>query len=675
MLAKIRTSLLTARHAELLHFQPYAENHGLLIHPQYAGFKLPYFTLDGKVDPDFYRFRFTQDHPTKGFGSLVTPEKPRRYAQPAGSSCGVYLPPLLDKTWRVIAKDPNTALVLTEGELKAACACTLGAPTIGLGGVYNWRSAKKHQELLPILDEFVWEGRPTNLCFDSDIATNPMVRAAASFLASVLSSRGAKTLWTKLLPGEHGEKQGMDDLAYAQGPQALMDALAHATPIGSGIALYELNNDVALVRSTGEVVELSTGIVYSSKMFTDTVYRNRTYVDWGASEKGVTKYTAKEWLAWDFRNEVASVDYDPACDNVVTPAGDYNSWYARQWACLPSDKGTTAPWEDLFKWVFAGMDELLQQWVRQWFAYPLQYPGAKLNSAMLVWGRRQGTGKTMLGETMAEIYGSNYGTVNTMQLDSQFTEWAVDKQFIVGDEISLGDKRQTANCLKDMITRATLRLNVKNRKSYVVKDHTNFYFTSNHEDAIYMENDDRRIFVHCVESEPLSQKQYQSYQKWLKQDGGAARLFYYLKNEVDCATFDPQARAPMTRAKAEMMTSGRGDAEDWCVQVKINPDSVLKTGFDLYRTVDLLDAYDPDHRERIKVIGIGKALGAAGVAQVANGSNNGMIEGMRTRFWAVRNVSRYRLTTAAEAAKEYQAERDNSPKKKFEAEVQKRRVQ
>lgn len=578
----------------------------------------------------------------------------------------MYLPPLLEKSWKEIAKDVTVSLVLTEGELKAACACKLNMPCIGLGGVYNWRSARKGQELLPVLEQFRWLDRKVVICFDSDIATNAQVRVAASRLATVLAQRGAVTGWATLPAAPDGTKQGLDDLVFRSGVEALQTALSKAEVVGPGAPFHEMNTQVAIIRATGEVVELSSGNVYSAAAFSDVIYRSSTYADTTIEKehaKVARKFTAKDWLAWPFRTEVSCLEYDPSTTAQITEAGAYNTWAVQGWACQPSKTGSLQPWTHLFEHVFNGLTPKDQQWALRWLACPLQFPGTKLATAMLVWGRQTGTGKTLIGETFASIYGRNYGTVNNLQLADKFNEWAADKQFIVGDEISLGDKRGTANSLKDMITRPTVRMNLKNRRSYVVRDCANYYFTSNHEDAIFLENNDRRIFVHHADMQPLPLKEYTAYKHWLTREGGAERLFYYFLHEVDLGDFDPQGRAPVTQAKLEMTTSGRGDTEDWAVQLATDPDSLLppdRYPQDLWRTTDLLATYDPEHREKTKVIGLGRALAAAGVFRVAGGSNSMVIEGMRSRLWAIRNADRYRRCGPAEAHRLYTAERPSA---------------
>jgi hypothetical protein len=700
MLAKAKTSCLTPGDVKKLRFQPYEENHDLdpeTLFPRYAGFQLPYFKLDGSVDEGFYRFRLLQTQPSRGFAAITEePKKPRRYTQPLNTQCGVYLPPLFDDSWAVIAKNPEIEIIITEGELKAACACKVGFPTIGLGGVYNWRSSKQKQELLPILEKFNWLGRKVVICFDSDAMTNPMVRMAASRLAYILAMRGAHVKFAHIPEGEEAEdgtrkKQGLDDFIYSYvvaatssssssrqspnqkklealeaagleaGTEAFYHVLQEAEELGPGQELHRLNDEVAIIRTTGEVVELYTGNVYSQSVFSDTVYRNRKYQD-HADDSGrmVTKYAAKEWIGWRMRNDVAALAYEPACTNMLTANGEYNTWYAQRWPLTPKRTGTMAPWEKLFKQVFGSLTPEHQTWVRQWLAYPIQKPGTKLYTAMLVWGKGQGTGKTLIGELMEAIYGRNFGTVDHDQLSSPFTEWAHDKQFILGDEISIGDKRGLANKLKDMITRRSVIINIKNRKTYRVRDCINYYFTSNSESALYIENADRRYFIHHVDQQTLDKEEYIAIRKWWD-SGGAARLFYYFQNEVDLTGFEPTAHAPITHAKLEMAVAGRSEIEDWAHDLVRDPDSILRGDktFDLWRTEDLLDVWEAKDGRKGKAgnKALSAALSNAGAFRIANGQNGAIINGARSRLWALRNVDQYRKMGAAPAGKMYEAER------------------
>lgn len=703
MLKKAATSCLSAQDVKTLQFEPYAEGHELEIYPaSLAGFKIPYFTLDGKVDPDTFRFRLLQSKPSKGWAAITEEaEKPRRYTQKQGTNCGVYLPPLLAEglSWKEVARTPEMEVIITEGELKAACGCKMGFPTIGLGGVYNWRSAKEGFELLPILEKIDWRGRKVYIVFDSDTKTNPMVRMAASRLAWILGVRGAVVHLVNLPENGEGGKQGLDDFIYArravhakngdlytEGINAFGELVVNSQDIGPGKELHRLNSEVGLVRKTNEIVEIFTGNVYTPAAFSDSLYKNRTYIDNTEDNQRMNrKFAAKEWLAIEHRTEFSEFVYDPSCNHVVTPAGAYNTWYPQRWPLQPS-KTVTDPatglrrtvsmklWEQLFDHVFSSLTDEHKQWVKCWLAYPIQHPGAKLFTAMLVWGRTTGTGKSRIGESMKAIYGKNFTLIKNAHLTANFNEWAENKQFIVGDEIAIGDKRGVADTLKGMITGDIVRLNIKNRKSYDVVDCINYYFSSNHEDAVYLENHDRRFFIVKADVPRMPSTFYQDYMRWLEHEGGAARLFHYLKYEVnteahvftssngrkvEVPAFDPKGEAPVTDAKLEMMASSRSDAEDWAFQLVQNPDKILPTDkpWDLFTAKELLKVYDPMEREKIRANGISRALNAAGAFKVANGSNHVRVAGARDSVYAIRNVDRYRRLGPKEIGALYDAER------------------
>src|SRR5690606_20977739 len=92
--------------------------------------------------------------------------------------------------WSEIAKDPEYEVIITEGELKAAAATEAGFPTIGLGGVWNFRSSKEGVWFLPELNAINWVQRRAYICFDSDYLSKPNVCLAINSLCDELQERG-----------------------------------------------------------------------------------------------------------------------------------------------------------------------------------------------------------------------------------------------------------------------------------------------------------------------------------------------------------------------------------------------------------------------------------------------------------------------------------------------------
>jgi AAA domain/Domain of unknown function (DUF3854) len=137
-----------------------------------------------------------------------------KYLQKKETPNRLYFPPVLE--WTTVAADPNTPIVIAEGELKALVACQLGLSTIAVSGVYGWKKRsddgdEKTSVPIPDLTLIDWKGRTVFICYDSDAATNPDVRRAEIALAKELFGRGAVPRIVRLptLPGE--TKTGLDD--------------------------------------------------------------------------------------------------------------------------------------------------------------------------------------------------------------------------------------------------------------------------------------------------------------------------------------------------------------------------------------------------------------------------------------------------------------------------------
>jgi hypothetical protein len=73
--------------------------------------------------------------------------------------------------------------------------------------------------------------------------------------------------------------------------------------------------------------------------------------------------------------------------------------------------------------------------------------------------RMTGTGKTLLGYTLARIYGQNFIKIKIKDLYD--TWWAENRQFVLGDEITGSDKRAEADMMKAMITQEEVNINIK----------------------------------------------------------------------------------------------------------------------------------------------------------------------------------------------------------------------
>lgn len=123
--------------------------------------------------------------------------------------------------------------------------------------------------------------------------------------------------------------------------------------------------------------------------------------------------------------------------------------------------------------------EELYQWVLRWLAYPIQHPGAKMKTAIVMHGP-QGTGKNMFFEAVMQIYGRYGWVIDQSAIEDKFNDWASRKLFLIADEVvARSEMFHIKNKLKSFVTGEQIRINPKNMAAYWEANHVNLVFLSN----------------------------------------------------------------------------------------------------------------------------------------------------------------------------------------------------
>lgn len=642
-LAKWRSSGLEDTHARKLGLRALSAKQVQRLNGRFhraGALFIPYHDLDGRRI-QFYRIRYLEKLP--GAAGIV--EKPQRYDQlPVRQEA--YYPCVFD--WRVIANDVNTALCITEGELKADCACVNGIPCVALGGVYSFMSGKRGIDLLPSLKEFKWEGRCVYVVYDNDLYENIDVARAQRLMAQELLRRGAKVSFAHLPPGP---AKGLDDFIVAYGAPAFNDLLESSQPYLEGDALWGLNEDVALIRNEGVpiVVERQSSIAMSPDTFVRALYANRHYMAQIEKGSGKNKHVVLEeralaprWLEWENRSELNRLVYEPGAPK--QHGDNWNTWNG--WGVRPQ-RGDMGPWRWLMDFLFM-KDDRTRKYFEQWCAYPIQHPGAKLYTAVLIWSRVKRLGKSMAAIALSKVYGDNAVMIDSRQLKGAFNSWAKDRQLVIGEEITAGEARVDADWLKGVTTSPSITINSKFKAEYTIRNCINFLFLSNHPDALFLEDGDQRYLIHEVlQNSPAARRYYEIADKWLH-GPGPSHLMYYLQN-LDLCGFNPREHAPDTLGKQSMIRMSKSEVGLWVLQLQEDPTTALRpiggkiaAECDLFTPEMLYRAYDPEGRGRgrASIASLGRALASAGFRQVNAGIPVQTSTGLH-RLYAVKNAQEW----------------------------------
>ncbi len=198
-----------------------------------------------------------------------------------------------------------------------------------------------------------------------------------------------------------------------------------------------------------------------------------------------------------------------------------------------------------------GADSDVLTWVIRWLAYPLQHPGAKMSTSLVLHGD-EGSGKNLIFELcVAKIYGEYACTIGNAELEDKHNTWASRKQFVLCDEVvTRAELRQLKGRLKAMITGATIRINPKNLNSREEKNCANFVFLSNEIQPLSLDKTDRRYMV--IWTPPRLDESF--YRDVVNQMfNGGIEAFYDFLLTYDLGDFTPHTKPIMTEAKRNLI--------------------------------------------------------------------------------------------------------------------------
>lgn len=379
-------------------------------------------------------------------------------------------------------------------------------------------------------------------------------------------------------------------------------------------ALTKLNSEIVLVLDTLEIAELNPAPGQTRLRFMDRsdflniAYADRFHqpTDPDGNPVGNSIALAPKWLKWPRRRKVNRAVYEPGQPR-ITDSGDLNTWFPSPNKPKPGD---LTLWHTYFNHIFRD-DPTHKEWFLAWLAYPLQHSGTKLNTASVLWSKETGTGKSTMAFILREIYGQhNCSLLREADLNSKFNGWAINKQFVEVDEMPSGTRaRSRAETIKSLTTRQVIPVDLKFQNRYEIRDTINYLYTANHIDSLYLDQNDRRLFVHHVTEEKLPEEFFRKeLAPWLRTEGFSA-IHHYLLNDIDLSKsivggnpfdatdlkpFSPNAAAPHTASRTAAISAGFSDYEEWIQEMRLAPETYLpedKRDLTLFTANELYDAF------------------------------------------------------------------------------------
>jgi len=618
-----------------------SDTRAAIVFPHYG------YATDSPIDWWSARLVDTSDpKPTlvKSFADLTTKKPLGKMFCPPSEPPHAYIPPILD--WRDIPR--KSKIFIHESCIKSINGALLHEYSLGLNGVWGWLSKKHSIALVDEIKSLPWKALDLQpvILFDSNIHDNWDVQHAASALgARIYTITGQRAQLLRLPKTADGEDQGFDDFVQSVGMEEAKKFLNSDTEeVGiSDVDIFkaQLNNEVCIVRSMGKIVEQKTGTIMSLSTFSDVNYAHYTAVVTDENGKMRKMNVPKMWMTDKDRVEVARLEYNPG--EALLNNDSLNLWRGMG---LDPEPGSVSPWMELL--THNVEDDFLKEWVLRWLAYPLQNPGSKLNSLILLVGP-SGTGKDLFLRPFHRIYGQNAIKIGNNEIRSQFTSLWANKQFLHLDELtrSRADADLINNKLKGLCTDENVTVNQKGQPEFKIRNRINIAITSNYLDCVKLDMDDRRSGV--LLWKPVApqfdhrgdEPYWQRYVQWC--DNGGAEALYDFLLTYDVGNFNPMAWAPGSEAKELVKESGMSPLEAWVRDLYNTPDEVLpivSEGKSLWTSKELATLFygcPEDQLRKSQIDAVGVEMRSIGFQRANDGKVIRTRDGRIDRYWVVRD--------------------------------------
>lgn len=174
-------------------------------------------------------------------------------------------------------------------------------------------------------------------------------------------------------------------------------------------------------------------------------------------------------------------------------------------------------------------------------AHVYQKPNIPLQYALLHIDEKEGTGRGTWVNFLKGVWDAYLGVVSLRDLMANHNTERGGKSIIVVEEINLtgGNKSQSRDIIKDMITAPVVAINPKNAQIYHEFNRTLFCFMSNEPTAIPMGASARRFLAHIADNDPITGTKWATHLNELARDAGCIAAIAKMLAERDLSNFNP----------------------------------------------------------------------------------------------------------------------------------------
>ena len=274
---------------------------------------------------------------------------------------------------------------------------------------------------------------------------------------------------------------------------------------------------------------------------------------------------SETWLAHAKRKTARGLGYDPMMGRAFLDNSELN-WINQY--CAPVFEKTDK--QDKLSVFFNHMEflfpiEIEREWFISWMAFNIQYPEKRCKVTPLHISTVFGVGRGWIVELMQKLLGywnctkTKMGVLSGDGVGSGYNGYLNNSLLCLIEEVKESTKRYSvSDKIRDTLTENYLEVNIKFGANRTQRVFTNFFFMSNHVDALVIPRGDRRINVLTGPDEYKEMVYYNTLYDWLETDG-VAQAYWWLKHR-DLSAFNSM-RSMGTPAKVRMIESNQSETE------------------------------------------------------------------------------------------------------------------
>jgi len=273
----------------------------------------------------------------------------------------------------------------------------------------------------------------------------------------------------------------------------------------------------------------------------------------------------KLWMTDPARKTARGVGYDPDGPRVLVD--DYGLMWVNMFCAPEFPRDGRVDALDVFDDHMAYLipNERERHWFTDWLAFNIQRPALRSKVTPLHVSPAHGTGRGWVVELLQRLLGAwNVKKAKMDQLAGDgpggaFHDYLHHSLVCAVEEVREGTKRfGVSDRMRDLLTEGRLQLNLKYGAQGTMAVHTNFFFMSNHVDALVLGPEDRRIQVLTGPTRAKDPAYYEKLYAWLN-GPGVGQLWHWLAKR-DIGAFN-WTRSTDTPGRARMITSTQSDTE------------------------------------------------------------------------------------------------------------------